>query len=116
MNYKLSIQRDLNRRRRALDAIRIGLIETDEAPHGLRQDGATWNNRISYLGVFTTRRQALAELLDYIDRQCLIVAEPRQNGDEGMRLRACSQGDKVRGELVASLTANGAWFGNEARP
>lgn len=71
-----------SRRSGALDAYTLSLdsdpSETEARP--LAQDGAVWNNRISYRGVFRSEADAARAILDYVGRNCAVVEVLEQHG------------------------------------
>jgi hypothetical protein len=65
MNTAINVTYNTSRNKRDRDAYRVSLLDTEAAPHALRQIGEVWNNVIRYCGVYASRAEAEAAAEEY---------------------------------------------------
>jgi hypothetical protein len=117
MNTLLNIRFDTARNKADLNAYDVAIGTSDKAPTGrLIQRGGTFNNVVSYEGVFATRPEAFRALFDYIDAPCSIV---ELTGPHGVQVKVVGIGKIVPPEYttyqrLAHRTSHGVYFANEA--
>lgn len=81
MNTSLNVSYNTNQNSHAASSYRLSLADTSDAVTGrLIQRGETFNNIVSYAGVFESRAKAVAAALAYIDGSVRVV-ELNSGGD-----------------------------------